>query len=959
MHPQICGYLEPKHAEHRKLSLASPLFTRRKDRREWIVLDDEGLQLLAFQDEDAANNPKRDPNYTVPLANAFFCIEPEIPRAFSILSHRKYTYQAETNNAMMAWLNCLQICRDTRNDGASIHNSDDTLEQPEGCHSMISNRPVSDNYLLRNLQRNYSFTSFKSGLLKLRSPTEDDTGSTDSHSATSPQNATTKFFPDDKMFNSNSGSPPPTKFMQNGSNNGSLESAEMNQFLKAELQQALEKLEHLRKLNESMDSELHDLRIGYTSLLQSCYVYKLDGSMENGQNPEFHISPRHKERVGKLLQIARKEDPRLPSSTIITSRTGHTDAYGFKQSFDSEESTMLYLSSRLLSAYSVRSPEEERKIMQWNELLESNFNLIPRKRLKELCRQGIPSELREQVWTKLIDLAIEKYRHEKGTYYYQSLVNRVNDGQVKASHKRQITLDVLRTFPNHIAFNRPEGFGVQKIQEVLQAFTLHNPTVGYCQGMNFIVGNASLFLDKETIFWLLVLIVEHFFPPNYFNDGLIAAQADQIILRNLIDKYCPRLSETMQNLEVDISTITFNWFIAVFVNSVPIETLLRIWDVFLLEGEKVIFRVAVALLMRQEDVLIRQSDTLAFWKSMKTAVSIVYDHKTLMNTAFGGFKMIKRKEIRTRRETKMRDLEKRLRQSANAQNFNLKERITNPANFGASNGPHISCASALDDSSPCFIMCYMDNNEFSVKLGNTDEDVYYPINTQFEAPILCATWIKDQYILLGSAEGYLYSFNIEIKEIAWEMKMGSAVTAIAVGQRTSSNNSVFVGMANGTLSLIMDLVGDTSPRDLFSQTLGFTAISSIVVIDEQVWCACGCSVEIFDVITFDHVRKITISDNPLDNISSMAACPYGVWLFMVGKTSLKLWSTATFEPVSQCDIEKYAQSKAADNSDDNENPDRITAILANDSNLFIGTASGTVFIYKTLKWKSAVLPQSM
>lgn len=62
----------------------------------------------------------------------------------------------------------------------------------------------------------------------------------------------------------------------------------------------------------------------------------------------------------------------------ITSHTGHTDAYGFKQSFDSEEPTMLYLASRLLSVYSVYLPEEERKIMQWNELLESNFNLIPR-----------------------------------------------------------------------------------------------------------------------------------------------------------------------------------------------------------------------------------------------------------------------------------------------------------------------------------------------------------------------------------------------------------------------------------------------------------------------------------------------------------------------------------------------------------------------------------------------------
>lgn len=67
------------------IALTGPLFTRRKDRREWVVLDDEGFQLLAFQDEDSANNPKRDPIYTVPLANAFFSIEPEIPRAFSIL----------------------------------------------------------------------------------------------------------------------------------------------------------------------------------------------------------------------------------------------------------------------------------------------------------------------------------------------------------------------------------------------------------------------------------------------------------------------------------------------------------------------------------------------------------------------------------------------------------------------------------------------------------------------------------------------------------------------------------------------------------------------------------------------------------------------------------------------------------------------------------------------------------
>lgn len=42
---------------------------------------------------------------------------------------------------------------------------------------------------------------------------------------------------------------------------------------------------------------------------------------------------------------------------------------------------------------------------------------------------------------------------------------------------------------------------VNQLQEVLQAFCLHNPEVGYCQGMNFIVGISLLFLEPEYAFW--------------------------------------------------------------------------------------------------------------------------------------------------------------------------------------------------------------------------------------------------------------------------------------------------------------------------------------------------------------------------------------------------------------------------------------------------------------------------
>jgi len=39
------------------------------------------------------------------------------------------------------------------------------------------------------------------------------------------------------------------------------------------------------------------------------------------------------------------------------------------------------------------------------------------------------------------------------------------------------------------------------MREVLQAFTLHNPDIGYCQGFNFIAAVFLLLLTAEDAFW--------------------------------------------------------------------------------------------------------------------------------------------------------------------------------------------------------------------------------------------------------------------------------------------------------------------------------------------------------------------------------------------------------------------------------------------------------------------------
>ena len=44
-------------------------------------------------------------------------------------------------------------------------------------------------------------------------------------------------------------------------------------------------------------------------------------------------------------------------------------------------------------------------------------------------------------------------------------------------------------------------FQIQSMTMVLQAFCVHNPVLGYCQGMNFIVSVFLLFLNTEDSFW--------------------------------------------------------------------------------------------------------------------------------------------------------------------------------------------------------------------------------------------------------------------------------------------------------------------------------------------------------------------------------------------------------------------------------------------------------------------------
>ena len=55
------------------------------------------------------------------------------------------------------------------------------------------------------------------------------------------------------------------------------------------------------------------------------------------------------------------------------------------------------------------------------------------------------------------------------------------------------------------------------------------------------------------------------------------------------------------------------------------QTLLRIWDCFLLEGPKVLFRFALAILKLHEKEILQKTDTISIMRHLKAAAKLTYD----------------------------------------------------------------------------------------------------------------------------------------------------------------------------------------------------------------------------------------------------------------------------------------------------------------------------------------------
>ncbi|OQV23249.1 TBC1 domain family member 2A [Hypsibius exemplaris] len=284
---------------------------------------------------------------------------------------------------------------------------------------------------------------------------------------------------------------------------------------------------------------------------------------------------------------------------------------------------------------------------KWDSFLTKQTRLLQKsEELKNLMRIGCPDGHRGRVWKSCVEWRVSAIKTVKGVGYYQSLVKDTAK-PLASSAAKQIKIDLCRTLPNNVHFMNMESDMIPRLEEVLLAFSRHNPAVAYCQGMNRLVAVALLFLNEEDAFWCLVAIVEYLLP-GYFTINMIEAQTDQRIFRDLFATKLPELFSHLSQ-QLDPTLYSFNWFLTVFVDNMHPDIFLPIWDAFLVEGKKVLFRFSLAMFKYFEDVLMEITDQNLANKLLRNLGDRVTDLRKLQAIAFETLNPFPMKLVKARR----------------------------------------------------------------------------------------------------------------------------------------------------------------------------------------------------------------------------------------------------------------------------------------------------------------------
>lgn len=145
-------------------------------------------------------------------------------------------------------------------------------------------------------------------------------------------------------------------------------------------------------------------------------------------------------------------------------------------------------------------PCDKQAVERWETLIERDSAKIGNKKdprvLLQALKTGVPRSKRGEVWSFLAEqysmntAPVDTKKFPNYNTPYQILLKNLTE------HQHAIFIDLGRTFPNHKYYKAALGVGQLSLFNLLKAYSILDPELGYCQGLGFIC--AVLLLHVST-----------------------------------------------------------------------------------------------------------------------------------------------------------------------------------------------------------------------------------------------------------------------------------------------------------------------------------------------------------------------------------------------------------------------------------------------------------------------------
>lgn len=218
--------------------------------------------------------------------------------------------------------------------------------------------------------------------------------------------------------------------------------------------------------------------------------------------------------------------------------------------------------------------------------------LVSSRAVKRLLWRGglLPSE-RASLWCHLLTLP-RTHSSESSAYLHLR--------SQQSEYTTDIDKDIPRTF-----MVRSDLSLQQSLRRILIAFASGHSDVGYCQGMNFIAGTLLVVLkDEEKAFYALEGLFRRLQLDSLFKPGVPDLLKRHFQFGYYLKQCFPDLSAHFKRIGVTSGIFVDKWCMGLFSSYLPMETLLKAWDVFLWSGWKALVKVGMSALSELRPLLL-------------------------------------------------------------------------------------------------------------------------------------------------------------------------------------------------------------------------------------------------------------------------------------------------------------------------------------------------------------------